>query len=150
VKKIFMSAALFCIASASFAQSSQALNFINSIQSAADGDEVLSESVFIECPAKSGSGQLLVTKASYDYGKSKGAFIFKNTDDSPAIMTHLSAVLHDDDLNSDKVDGFEFGFKIHGGQFFVTVLNDGIAKVGVNANGKSGVDEVTCKVVDPG
>lgn len=149
MKRIIIGAVLSCITSLALAKNDIAYRFIENVKSAADGDEVLSENVTIDCPAKSGSGRILITKASYEYGNSKGAFIFKNPNDSEAIMTSLATKLHNDDFTSDEVDGFEFGFKMPSGQFFVTVMKDGNATVGANVNGTSGVTEIKCKVVGP-
>lgn len=149
MKKVIIGVMIFCLSYSAFARSELASNFIEKVKIAANGDGVISEAIDIKCPTKSASGRLLITKASYDYGSSKGAFIFSNTDDAPAILMSITTQFHNDDFSSDKVDGYEFGFKMHGGQLFVTVMKDGKASAGVNVNGTSGVAKVKCKVIKP-
>lgn len=131
------------------AANSLATNFVDTVKNAADGNGELSEAIDILCPAKSASGRIFITHADYDYGKSKGVFIFKNTADIPANMMSIATQFHNDDLNSDLVDGYEFGFKIPKGQFFVTLMKNGNVTVGLNADGESEITEVKCKVINP-
>lgn len=114
---------------------------------AADGDGQLSEQIIIDCPAPSASGTFLITKATYDVGSNLGVFVFKNGQGAEARLNWIAAKFKDDDFTSGKVVGFEFGFTMPKAQFFITVMNNGIVKAGVNKNGTSGIEEITCKAV---
>lgn len=125
-------------------------NFVNEVKKAADGDGQLSEKIIIECPAPSASGAFLITKATYDFNGSLGAYTFKNGQGPDAKLSWIGARFKGDDLLSDVVVGFDFGFTIPHGQFFITVMKDGVVKAGINKNGTSGIQEITCKAVIPG
>lgn len=76
-------------------------------------------------------------------------FVFKNTDDTPAEMKSIIPIYPNNDIMSDIISGWDFGFIIRGGQFFVKVMKNGEVKAGINKNGTSGVTEVKCKVIKP-
>lgn len=122
-------------------------DFLKDVELAMDSNGEIYSSVDIECPAPSASGKLLVTHASYEYGKSKGIYIFKNDDKLQAPMTFIVPIKPDDDFDSMASDGLTFAFKMPNGQFFVSMLKAGNVKVGVNKNGTSGITETNCKVV---
>jgi hypothetical protein len=132
-----------------FAKNSITDEFVNDIKSAIESNGVTSSSIDIVCPAQSASGKLLVTYASYEYGKGKGIFIFENNENIQAPMTFIVPLRPNDDFDSPLINGWEFAFKMPNGQFFVTVLKGGKVKAGINKNGTSGVTEVNCKVVKP-
>lgn len=124
-------------------------NFVAEVKRAADGDGKLSEQIIIECPAPSASGTFLITKATYDVGSNLGVYAFKNGQGPDARLNWVAAKFKDDDFTSNKVVGFEFGFTMPNAQFFITVMNSGIIKAGINKNGTSGIEEITCKAVIP-
>lgn len=128
------------------AKNTVAENFIENVKKAADTNGEISTSVNVICPAPSASGVLLLTHADYEYGKSKGVYDFKNTSDTPLNLKSITAKTKDDDLMSDDVIGWEFGFIMPGGQFFITILQSGKAIAGVNKNGTTGITEINCKV----
>lgn len=132
-----------------FAKNSLTDEFVRDIKSAIESNGEISSSIDIVCPAQSASGKVLVTHADYEYGKSKGVFVFKNTDSIPAAMTSITPIFPGDDLDSPVINGWEFGFKMPSGQLFVTILKSGNVKAGVNKNGTSGVTEINCKAVRP-
>lgn len=131
------------------AKDNLATKFVNEVKTAADGNGEVNASIDIECPAKSASGKILVSKASYEIDKSVGAFVFKNTNDTPARMTSIVTISPDDNFMSDEVIGMSYIFQMPGGQYFVDVLKSGKAKSGININGKSGITWVDCKIVKP-
>lgn len=132
-----------------FAKTSLTDGFVNDIKLAIESNGVTSSSIDIVCPAQSASGKLLVTYASYEYGKSKGVFIFENNENLQAPMTFIVPLRPNDDFESPLVNGWEFAFKMPSGQFFVTILKGGGVKAGINKNGTSGVKEISCKAVKP-
>lgn len=149
MNKTVMALIIAAISFPVLSKSSLTGDFVKDVQSAIDSNGESSSSIDIVCPAQSASGKLLVTYASYDYGKSKGVFVFKNTDSIPAAMTSITPVFPGGNLDSPVIDGWEFGFKMPNGQLFVTVLKNGKVKAGVNKNGTSGVTEINCKVARP-
>lgn len=124
-------------------------NFVNEVKRAAEGDGNLSEQMLIECPSPSASGTLFITKATYDFGKNLGVYVFKGGEGPDAKLDWIGAKFKNDDLSSDVIVGYEFGFTIPNGQFFITVMKSGKVKAGVNRNGTSGVKEITCQAVRP-
>ncbi|MBJ8670240.1 hypothetical protein I5373_02685 [Citrobacter koseri] len=124
-------------------------DFVKEIETAINSTGEVSTSVDIDCPAKSASGKVLVTHVDYEYGKSKGVFVFKDTNDTPAEMTSIIPVYPDDDLDSETINGWDFVFKMPNGQFFITVMKNGKTKAGVNKNGTSGITEINCKASIP-
>ncbi|WP_446030422.1 hypothetical protein [Lelliottia amnigena] len=125
-------------------------NFVTEVKRAADGDGKLSEQIIIECPAPSASGTFLITKATYDVGSNLGVYVFKSGQGPDAKLNWIAAKLKDDDITSDEIVGYDFGFVIPNGQFFITVMNSGVIKAGVSKNGTSGINEISCKAVIPG
>lgn len=123
-------------------------SFVNEVEKAADSDGQLSEQITIECPAPSASGTFLLTKATYDFNGNLGVYTFKNGQGPDAKLSWIGAKFKDDQLSGDVV-GFEFGFTIPHGQFFITVMKNGVVKAGINKNGTSGIQEITCKAVIP-
>lgn len=124
-------------------------NFVNEVQKAADGVGQLSEQIVVECPSPSASGTFLITHATYDFGKSLGVYVFKGGTGPDAKLNWIGAKFKNDDLSSDVIIGYDFGFTLPGGQFFLTVMKNGKIKAGVNKNGTSGVKEINCKVIMP-
>ncbi|HEN5012686.1 MULTISPECIES: hypothetical protein [Enterobacterales] len=124
-------------------------NFVNEVQKAADGSGQLSEQVVVECPSPSASGTFLITHATYDFGKSLGVYVFKGGAGPDARLSWIGAKFKNDDLSSNVIVGYDFGFTLPGGQFFLTVMKSGKIKAGVNKNGTSGVKEINCKVIMP-
>ncbi|OSN04231.1 hypothetical protein AU510_12320 [Lonsdalea britannica] len=61
----------------------------------------------------------------------------------------MSPKIKDDDFLSGVVIGFDFGFVLPGGQFFLTIMKNGSVKAGINKNGQSGITEIPCKAVAP-
>lgn len=131
------------------AKKSPSADFVNEIEKAINSTGEVSTSLDITCPAQSASGRVLVTHADYTYGMSKGVFVFKNTDDIPAEMKSITPIHPNNDITSDVISGWDFGFIIRGGQFFVTVMKNGVVKVGINKNGTTDITEVKCKVTKP-
>lgn len=123
-------------------------HFIDEVKAAADRGNPLTASIDIDCPAPSASGKLLITKASYEVGKSLGVYVFKNGNRN-ASLDWLGSEFPDDDFASDTITGMNFGLTMPGGQFFITVMKSGLVKAGVNANGTSGIKEVECKAIKP-
>ncbi|QMD26051.1 hypothetical protein NFJ59_07575 [Citrobacter freundii] len=151
IKKVLILVALSLSAFTSHAkENAYTKNFVTEVKRAADGDGQLSEQIIIDCPAPSASGTFLITKATYDVGSNLGVFVFKNGQGAEARLNWIAAKFKDDDFTSGKVVGFEFGFTMPKAQFFITVMNNGIVKAGVNKNGTSGIEEITCKAVIPG
>lgn len=140
---------LLAVPQITLAKTNIASDFVKSVQKAADSDGIVSASVDIDCPASSASGKVLITKASYEFEKSVGAFIFKNSNDTPAIITSLSTESPNGDFTSNEIIGMSFIFKMSGGQFFVDIFKNGKARAGVNKNGTSGIVWVDCKIVKP-
>lgn len=134
---------------AAIAKSNHAELFVNQIKTAADDNGDVNASIDIECPAKSASGKILLSKASYEFDKSDGVFVFKNTDDTPARMTSLSPEFKGNDFTSDVITGMSFIFKMPSGQFYVDIYKDGKSRAGVNKNGGSGINWVDCKIIKP-
>lgn len=123
--------------------------FVKEVKKAADSDGQLTKQMVIDCPAPSASGTFLITKASYDVGNSLGVYVFKNGQGPDARLNWIASKFKDDDFTSDEIVGFEFGFTMPKAQFFITIMNSGVVKAGVNKNGTSGVEEITCKPVAP-
>lgn len=140
---------LLAVPQITLAKTNIASDFVKSVQKAADSDGIVSASVDIDCPASSASGKVLITKASYEFEKSVGAFIFKNSNDTPAIITSLSTESPNGDFTSNEIIGMSFIFKMSGGQFFVDIFKNGKARAGVNKNGTSGIVWVDCKIIKP-
>lgn len=149
MNKTLVAACVMVLSFPVFAKKSPTIDFVNDIETAINSTGEVSTSLDITCPAQSASGRVLVTHADYTYGMSKGVFVFKNTDDIPAEMKSIIPIHPDNDIMSDVISGWDFGFKIRGGQFFVTVMKNGEVKAGINKNGTSGVTEVKCKVAKP-
>lgn len=124
-------------------------DFVNQVKKAADSDGQLTETLIIECPAPSASGRFLITKSDYEVGKSLGVYVYKENDSKDARLNFISIKNPNDDFESDIVSGIEFGFTMTGGQFFLTVMKNGVVKAGVSANSKPGIKEITCKAVKP-
>lgn len=120
--------------------------FVSDVKRAAETDGVIHKSIDIVCPAPSASGTLLLTKATYDFGKSQGAYVFKEERGPNAKLDWIGAKTKGDDFSSEEIEGYEFGFTMPNGQFFLTVNKTGKIKAGVNVNGTSGVKEVSCKL----
>lgn len=124
-------------------------NFVNEVKKAADSNGQLSEQIVIECPAPSASGTFLITKATYDFGKSLGVYVFKGGKGPDAKLDWIGAKFKNGSLSSDVIVGYDFGFTMPNGQFFITVMQNGKVKAGVNQNGTSGVKEIACKAIEP-
>ena len=124
-------------------------NFVDEVKKAADGDGQLSEQIMIECPLPSASGTFLITHATYDFGKNLGVYVFKTGEGKDARLDWIGAKFKNDDLSSDVIVGYDVGFTLPGGQFFLTVMKNGKIKAGVNKNGTSGVNEINCKLIMP-
>ena len=103
---------LLAVPQITLAKTNIASDFVKSVQKAADSDGIVSASVDIDCPANSASGKVLITKASYEFEKSVGAFIFKNSNDTPAIITSLSTESPNGDFTSNEIIGMSFIFKM--------------------------------------
>ncbi|WP_285130907.1 hypothetical protein [Leclercia adecarboxylata] len=144
-----MLALLLAVPLTTFAKQNQATSFVNDIKTAADGNGEINASIDIECPAKSASGKVIISKASYNFDKSVGAFVFQNTDDTPARMSSLSPEFKDGDFTSNIITGMAFTFKMPNGQFFVDIFKNGKARAGVNKSGQSGINWIQCKIVKP-
>jgi len=141
---------LFLFSAVSLAKdNSFTTNFVNEVIKAADGDGKLSEQIVIQCPSPSASGTFLITNATYEFGKSLGVYVFKDGTGPDARLDWIGANFKNDDLNSDIIVGYDFGFTLPGGQFFLKVMKNGKIKAGVNKNGTSGVKEINCKVIMP-
>lgn len=123
--------------------------FVSAVKNAAEGNGELSEQIKIECPAPSASGTFLITKATYDFGKNLGVYVFSEGKGPDAKLDWIGAKFKGDDLSSDVIVGYDFGFTMPNGQFFITVMNSGMVKAGVNKNGTSGVQEIKCKALSP-
>lgn len=149
MNKTLVAACVMVLSFPVFAQKSPTADFFNEIETAINSTGEVSTSLDITCPAQSASGRVLVTHADYTYGMSKGVFVFKNTDDIPAEMKSITPIYPNNDFASDVRSGWEFGFIIRGGQFFVTVMKNGVVKAGINKNGTTGITEVKCKVTKP-
>lgn len=150
IKNVLIVLALSVVAFTSYAKENQyTKNFVTEVKRAADGDGNLSEQIVIDCPSPSASGTFLITKATYDAGNNLGVYVFKNGQGPDARLNWIATKFKDDDFTSDKVVGFEFGFTMPKAQFFITVMTSGTIKAGVNKNGTSGVEEITCKAVIP-
>lgn len=137
------------VLSAQAKENSYTANFVNEVKKAADSDGQLSEQIVIECPAPSASGTFLITKATYDFGKSLGVYVFKEGKGPDAKLDWIGAKFKNASLSSDVIVGYDFGFTMPNGQFFITVMQNGKVKAGVNQNGTSGVKEIACKAVEP-
>ncbi|MCQ5469681.1 hypothetical protein NAS92_04190 [Pantoea brenneri] len=136
-------------ASVNAADKSHARNFIDQVTSAAEGSGQLSEQIVVSCLAPSASGTFLITKASYEVGKNLGVYVFKNNEGQDATLNWIGAKFENDDLSSDVIVGYDFGFTIPNGQFFLTVMKSGEVKAGVSKNSAPGIKEVDCEPVDP-
>ncbi|MFP1762458.1 hypothetical protein [Lonsdalea quercina] len=121
--------------------------FVNEIKSSADNETVTSAVIDIVCPSPSASGKLLITEPKYDVGKSRGVYLFK--DGTQTALNFISPKIKGDDYSSDEVLGFDFGFVLSNGQFFLTIMKNGSVKAGINKNGQSGIMEIPCKAVEP-
>lgn len=120
--------------------------FVADVKRAAETDGAIQKSIDIVCPAPSASGTFLLTEANYEFGKSKGTYVFDEGKGPNAKLDWIGAKTQDDDFSSEELDGYEFGFTMPNGQFFLTVNKTGKIKAGVNVNGTSGVKEVNCKL----
>ncbi|WP_075202113.1 MULTISPECIES: hypothetical protein [Serratia] len=147
--KTIMALIIAAISFPVFSKDSLTGNFVSGIESSIESNGEISSSIDIVCPAQSASGKLLITHVSYEYGKSKGVFLFKSNDQPQAPMTAVVPLRPNDDFDSPIINGWEFSFKMPKGQFFVTVFKSGKVKVGVNKNGTTGVKEINCKAVKP-
>ncbi|EPD5015369.1 hypothetical protein [Escherichia coli] len=123
--------------------------FVNEIKTAADGDGSVNATIDINCPAPSASGKVMISKSSYEFDKSVGAFVFEQSEQTPARMTTIVPMFPDEDFTSNKITGMSFIFKMPSGQFFVDILKSGKARAGVNKNGESGIKWIDCKIVKP-
>ncbi|MFP1871906.1 hypothetical protein ACLEDV_08060 [Lonsdalea quercina] len=121
--------------------------FVNEIKSSADNETVTSAVIDIVCPSPSASGKLLITEPKYDVGKSRGVYLFK--DGTQTKLNFISPKIKGDDYSSDVVLGFDFGFVLSNGQFFLTIMKNGSVKAGINKNGQSGITEIPCEAVEP-
>lgn len=148
-RPIFFFALLLAIPAISYGKNNVASEFIQQVHAAAEKDAALNTSLDVECPAKSASGRVLLSKVSYDYGKSIGAFVFKNSNVTPANLTLLETKFEGDDFTSEVVNGYVFYFQIPNGQIFVEVNKDNTAAVGINKNGDSGISWIKCNIVKP-
>ncbi|EMH2076183.1 hypothetical protein REO92_004729 [Citrobacter freundii] len=150
-KNILLAVVISAVALSAHAKENKyTANFVNEVKSAADGNGQLSEKIIIECPAPSASGTFLITKATYDFSGNLGSYTFKNGQGPDAKLSWIGAKFKGDDLLSDEVVGFDFGFTMPHGQFFITVMKNGVVKAGINKNGTSGIQEIICKAVIPG
>ncbi|MGK4327994.1 hypothetical protein ABVK36_03760 [Lonsdalea quercina] len=122
-------------------------SFVNEIKSSADNETVTSAVIDIVCPSPSASGKLLITEPKYDVGKSRGVYLFK--DGTQTKLNFISPKIKGDDYSSDVVLGFDFGFLLSNGQFFLTIMKNGSVKAGINQKGKSGITEIYCETVIP-
>lgn len=122
-------------------------SFVSEVKKAADSDGQLTETLNVKCPAPSASGRFLITKSDYEVGKSLGVYIFKENGNQDARLNLITIKNPNDDFESDIVSGMEFGFTMTGGQFFLTVMKDGVVKAGVSANNKPGIKEIACKAI---
>lgn len=149
MKKTLVAACVMVLSFSVLAKKSSTADFVNEIESAINSTGEVTTSLDITCPAQSASGRVLVTHADYTYGMSKGVFVFKNTNDIPAEMKSIIPIHPNNDITSDVISGWDFGFIIRGGQFFVTVMKNGVVKAGINKNGTTDVTEVKCEVTKP-
>jgi hypothetical protein len=123
-----------------------AANFINEIKKSADNESELNERVVVNCSAPSASGMFWITKASYDFGKSIGVYVFKGETNQDAKLDWIALKFKNDDLSSELITGTDFGFIIPGGQFFLTIMKNGKVTAGISNNKKPGIKEVECKI----
>ncbi|WP_411901078.1 hypothetical protein, partial [Salmonella enterica] len=98
--------------------------FVNKIEEEIKSTGGVSTCLDITCPAQSASGRVLVTHADYTYWMSKGVFVLKNTDDTPAEMKSIIPIHPNNDIMSDIIVGWVFVFIIRGGPFFVNVIKN--------------------------
>lgn len=122
-------------------------SFVNKVKQAIESDGKIQQSIEVYCPAPSASGTFLLTKATYDFGESLGIYVFKEGIGPDAKLDWIGAKTKGDDFSSDEVEGFEFGFTMPNGQFFLEVNKSGKVKAGVNVNGTSGVKEISCRLI---
>ena len=87
---------------------------------------------------------LMITKADYEFGKSRGGYVF-NDDDSVARLNLF--FINYKNLSSKEVVGATFIFKVNRGQFFIDLMKSGKVRAGVNVGGKSGIDWIDCKIL---
>lgn len=127
--------------------SKPAESFVSEVKKAIESDGKIQQSIEVSCPAPSASGTFLLTKATYDFGKSLGVYVFKEGEGPDAKLDWIGAKTKGDDFSSDEIEGFEFGFIMPNGQFFLNVNKFGKVKAGVNINGTSGVKEISCKLI---
>ena len=123
--------------------------FVNEIKTAADGDGSVNATIDINCLAPSASGKVMISKSSYEFDKSVGAFVFEQSEQTPARMTTIVPMFPDGDFTSNKITGMSLIFKMPNGQFFVDIFKNGKARAGVNKNGESGIKWIDCKIVKP-
>lgn len=121
--------------------------FVSEVKRAIESDGNIQKSIDVSCPAPSASGTFLLTKATYDFGKSLGVYVFKEGKGPDAKLDWIGAKTKGDDFSSDEIEGFEFGFTMPNGQFFLKVNKFGKVKAGVNVNGTSGIKEINCKLI---
>ncbi|OKV34652.1 hypothetical protein AWP49_06160, partial [Escherichia coli] len=86
--------------------------FVNEIKTAADGDGSVNATIDINCPAPSASGKVMISKSSYEFDKSVGAFVFEQSEQTPARMTTIVPMFPDEDFTSNKITGMSFIFKM--------------------------------------
>ncbi|MBK0095272.1 hypothetical protein IBT49_04745 [Erwinia sp. S63] len=127
--------------------SKPAESFVSEVKKAIESDGKIQQSIEVSCPAPSASGTFLLTKATYDFGKSLGVYVFKEGKGPDAKLDWIGAKTKGDDFSSDEIEGFEFGFTMPNGQFFLNVNKFGKVKAGLNVNGTSGVKEISCKLI---
>ncbi len=147
--KLLVVGLLLVVPQLAVAKDNIATSFVNEIKTAADGDGSVNAAIDIDCPVQSASGKVIMSKASYEFDKSVGAFVFEQSEVTPARMTTFVPMFPDGDFTSDKIIGMSFIFKMPSGQFFVDILKSGKARAGVNKNGESGIKWIDCKIVKP-
>ncbi|MDJ2425940.1 DUF2850 domain-containing protein, partial [Salmonella enterica] len=101
MNKILVAACVMVLSFPVFAKKTPTTDFVNEIEAAINSTGEVSTSLDITCPAQSASGRVLVTHADYTYGMSKGVFVFKNTDDTPAEMKSIIPIHPNNDIMSD-------------------------------------------------
>ncbi|WP_413594709.1 hypothetical protein [Citrobacter youngae] len=147
--KLLVVGLLLIVPQLALAKDNIATSFVNEIKIAADGDGSVNAAIDIDCPAPSASGKVMMSKASYEFDKSVGAFVFEQSEYTPARMTTIVPMFPDGDFTSNKITGMGFIFKMPSGQFFVDILKNGKARAGINKNGESGIKWIDCKIVKP-
>ncbi|WP_336702561.1 hypothetical protein [Pantoea dispersa] len=148
MNRFFMLLIIFLVSFSATAKASKpAESFVHEVKEAIESDGTIQQSIEVSCPAPSASGTFFLTKATYDFGKSLGVYVFKEGKVPNAKLDWIGAKTKGDDFSSDEIEGFEFGFTMPNGQFFLKVNKFGKVKAGVNVNGTSGVKEISCKLI---